>query len=79
MRKQDIEIVINTKGEVTFEVKGVKGGSCLAETKFLEQALGGDAAVIDQQKTGEYYEQSEGYASTWTSAGSGGAGEGNEE
>jgi hypothetical protein len=24
MRKQDIEIVINPKGEVTFEVKGVK-------------------------------------------------------
>jgi hypothetical protein len=72
MRKQDIEIVINQKGEVTFEVKGVKGGSCIAETKFLEEALGGDAAVVDQQKTGEYYEQSEGYVSTW-------AGEGNDE
>jgi len=70
MRKQDIEIVINAKGEVTFEVKGVKGGSCLDETKFLEQALGGD--VVDQQKTGEYYEQSEGYVSTW-------AGEGKDE
>ena len=34
--KQDIEIVINAKGEVTFQVKGVKGGSCLDETKFLE-------------------------------------------
>ena len=67
MRKQDIEIVINQKGEVTFEVKGVKGGSCIAETKFLEEALGGDAAVLDQQKTGEYYEQSEGYVSTWAS------------
>jgi hypothetical protein len=65
MRKQDIEIVINAKGEVTFEVKGVKGASCVDETKFLEQALGGDAAVVDQQKTGEYYEQSEGYASAW--------------
>ena len=65
MRKQDIEIVINAKGEVTFQVKGVKGGSCIAETKFLEEALGGDAAVVEQQKTGEYYEQSEGYVSTW--------------
>lgn len=72
MRKQDIEIVINAKGEVTFEVKGVKGGSCLGETKFLEQALGGDAAVVDQQKTGEFYEQSEGYVSSW-------AGEGKDE
>lgn len=67
MRKQDIEIVINAKGEVTFEVKGVKGGSCVDETKFLEAALGGDAAVVDQQKTSEFYEQSEGYVSTWAS------------
>ncbi len=66
MRKQDIEIVINAKGEVTFQVKGVKGGSCLDETKFLEAALGGDAAVVDQQKTSEFYEQSEGYASVWS-------------
>jgi hypothetical protein len=70
MHKQDIEIVINAKGEVTFEVKGVKGGNCLAETKFLEQALGGD--VVDQQRTAEFYEGSEGYVSTW-------AGEGKDE
>lgn len=63
MHKQDIEIVINAKGEVTFEVKGIKGGNCLAETKFLEQALGG--VVVDQQKTSEFYEGSEGYVSTW--------------
>ena len=69
MHKQDIEIVINAKGEVTFQVKGVKGGSCIAETRFLEQALGGDAAVVDQQKTSEYYEQSEGYVSTWAGEG----------
>jgi hypothetical protein len=72
MHKQDIEIVINAKGEVTFQVKGVKGGSCIAETKFLEQALGGDGAVVDQQKTAEFYEGSEGYVSTW-------AGEGKDE
>ena len=72
MRKQDIEIVINAKGEVTFQVKGMKGGSCLDETRFLEQALGGDAAVVDQQRTGEFYEQSEGYVSTY-------AGEGKDE
>ncbi|HEX3474888.1 MAG TPA: DUF2997 domain-containing protein [Kofleriaceae bacterium] len=72
MHKQDIEIVINAKGEVTFQVKGVKGGSCLAETKFLEQALGGAAAIVDQQKTSEFYESSEGYVSVW-------AGEGKDE
>jgi len=64
MHKQDIEIVINAKGEVTFQVKGVKGGSCLDETKFLENALGG--AVIDQQKTSEFYEGSEGYVTAWS-------------
>ena len=63
-RKQDIEIVINAKGEVTFTVKGVKGGSCMDETKFLEQALGGD--VLEQEKTSEFYEQSEGYTSVWS-------------
>ena len=69
MRKQDIEIVISPKGTVTFEVKGVKGASCLDETKFLEAALGGPAAVEDQQRTSEYYEQSEGYTSAWIGEG----------
>jgi len=66
MRKQDIEIVINAKGEVTFEAKGIKGASCLAETEFLTKALGGDSAIVDQQKTSEYYEGTEGYVSTWS-------------
>ena len=67
--KKEIEIVINAKGEVTFQVKGVKGGSCIDETKFLEQALGGEDAVVDQQKTSEYYEGNEGYVSTWAGEG----------
>jgi hypothetical protein len=61
MHKQDIEIVIAPDGKVSFTVKGVKGSSCLAETAFLEQALGG--GVLEQTKTGEYYEQSEAYGS----------------
>jgi hypothetical protein len=68
-RKQDIEIVINAKGEVTFEVKGVKGSSCLGETQFLTEALGGDSAVVEQQKTSEFYEQNEGYSSVWSGEG----------
>lgn len=64
--KKSIEIKINAKGQVEYEVKGVKGGSCLAETAFLDQALGGDAAILDQQKTSEFYEQSEGYATQWS-------------
>jgi hypothetical protein len=61
MRKQDIEIVIAPDGKVSFTIKGVKGPDCLSETKFLEDALGGE--VLDRQKTGEYYEQSETYGS----------------
>jgi hypothetical protein len=67
--KKQIEIVINAKGEVTFQAKGIKGSSCLAETEFLQKALGGDAAVVDQQKTSEFYEQSEGYVSAWSGEG----------
>jgi Protein of unknown function (DUF2997) len=62
MRKQDIEISISPSGEVTFTAKGIKGASCLDETKFLEQALGG---AVEQTKTSEFYEQSEGYVSSW--------------
>ena len=69
MRKQDIEITISPKGEVAFEVKGVKGGSCMDETKFLELALGGDGAVVEQSRTAEYYEQIEGTNQTWVGEG----------
>jgi len=67
--KKSIEIKINAKGEVEFEVKGVKGGACLGETEFLTAALGGDAAVVAQEKTSEFYEQSEGYATQWSGEG----------
>ena len=54
MHKQDIEIVINAKGEVTYQVKGVKGGSCLGETKFLEEALGNQ--IKERQLTSDFYQ-----------------------
>jgi len=63
MRKQDIEISISPTGEVTFTVKGVKGSSCLNETKFLEEAIG---EVVEREKTPEFYEESQGgYVSQW--------------
>jgi hypothetical protein len=64
--KKSIEIKINAKGQVEYEVKGVKGGNCMAETAFLDAALGGEAAIVDVQKTAEFYEQSEGYTSQWS-------------
>ena len=57
MHKQDIEITISPDGEVSFTIKGVKGPKCLDETKFLTEALG--ESVIEQERTTEYYEQSE--------------------
>jgi hypothetical protein len=42
---------------VSFTVEGVKGDACLAETKFLEDALGGQ--VLSQEKTSEFYEEVE--------------------
>lgn len=62
MRKQDIEITISPTGEVSFTIKGVKGASCMDETKFLEDALGG--GVLEQERTPEYYEQGEDNYST---------------
>ncbi len=55
MRKQDIEITISPTGEVSFVVKGIKGASCIDETRFLEEALGGN--VSERERTAEYYEE----------------------
>lgn len=70
MRKQEIEISISPTGEVSFTVKGIKGASCIDETKFLEQALGGEVQV--REPTQEYYEQGEGEgARQWLGDGEG--------
>lgn len=52
-----IEITISPTGEVSFTVKGVKGKACLEETKFLENALGGEVTL--REDTSERYEQGE--------------------
>ena len=55
MREKFIKISIGKDGKVSFTVEGVKGESCIAETKFLEDALGGK--VLQRATTSEYYEQ----------------------
>ena len=60
MRKQDLEITISPTGEVAFVVKGMAGKGCLAETKFLEAALGD--AVASREMTSEYYAAAAGAA-----------------
>ncbi len=57
MREKTIEITISPTGEVSFTVAGVKGKACLDETKFLEEALGGD--VVQREPTAEMYEEGE--------------------
>ncbi len=51
--KHEIDIVIGDNGEISFQVKGVKGGKCLELTKELEEALG---IVKSREKTSEYYQ-----------------------
>lgn len=55
--KQEIEITISPDGQVHFQIKGVKGGKCIDETKFLEEALGG--LVLEHERTSEFYEESD--------------------
>lgn len=54
-QRKEIQIEISPTGEVTFTVNGDKGSACLAETQFLEEAIGGQ--VLSQEKTSEFYQQ----------------------
>lgn len=51
MELQEIEVVIGKDGQVRIEVRGAKGRSCLALTRKLEEALGGE--VLDRRMTPE--------------------------
>ena len=53
--RKELEITISPDGEVSVQVKCIKGQSCVDETKFLEDALGGK--VESRELTSEYYEQ----------------------
>jgi len=50
--KEELEIKIGKDGEVTIEVVGGDGSSCLRVTKDLEEALG---IVADRQLKTEFY------------------------
>jgi hypothetical protein len=54
MELQEIEVFIDTNGEVRLHVCGVKGESCLDLTRELEAALGGQ--VASRQMTPEALE-----------------------
>lgn len=55
--RREIRITISPTGEVSYEVAGVSGPACLAETKFLDDALGND--IASREKKGEFYEPGE--------------------
>ncbi len=50
--KVEIEVEITASGEVTFNVKGAKGKSCVDLTKALEEAVG---EVAERKLTSEFY------------------------
>ncbi len=52
--KLQIEITIDPDGTVHLETKGLKGQSCLEETRALEKAIG---KVTRREKTSEFYQQ----------------------
>jgi hypothetical protein len=53
MNKQ-IEVVIDTDGEIKIDAVGFSGPDCAKATKFLEQALG---TVKDTRKKPEFAQQ----------------------
>jgi hypothetical protein len=54
VQKMEIEITIDVEGNVSYEVKGLKGKNCTKATQFLDEALG---EVVERKFTREYYEQ----------------------
>jgi hypothetical protein len=54
-QRKELEITISPDGEVSVQVKCIKGQSCVEETKFLEEALGD--TIESRELTSEYYEQ----------------------
>ncbi len=54
MRVEEIEVTIDRQGQVVVAVRGIKGAACLALTKALEQALGGQ--ILQREMTAEALE-----------------------
>jgi hypothetical protein len=52
--KIEIELLFTPDGQVRLETRGLKGKTCLEETKALEKALG---TVESRTKTAEFYQQ----------------------
>lgn len=55
-KKEELEISISNTGEVTINVIGAKGKSCIDMTKDLEESLG---IIKNFEKKSEFYQQEE--------------------
>lgn len=53
MKTQEVEVTISSDGKITLHVQGLDGMQCLALTKDLENALGGQ--IIERRLTSEAF------------------------
>jgi vacuolar-type H+-ATPase subunit F/Vma7 len=50
--REEIRVVVDKDGTVTFKVEGAQGAQCLSRTEALEREIG---EVIERRKTGDYF------------------------
>lgn len=50
--KDQIRVIIEKDGKVSFEVENVHGPKCVAMTEAFEKEIGG---IVDRQKTSDFY------------------------
>lgn len=62
-KKEELEISISNTGEVTINVIGAKGKSCIDMTKDLEESLG---IIKSFEKKSEFYQREENNTSVHT-------------
>ena len=62
-KKEELEISISNTGEVTINVIGAKGKSCIDMTKDLEESLG---IIKSFEKKSEFYQHEENNTSVYT-------------
>jgi hypothetical protein len=54
MQGPTVEILVDQEGKITFEVQGVKGGSCTELTRELQARMG---VVTEQKLKPEHFER----------------------
>lgn len=62
-KKEELEISISNTGEVTINVIGAKGKSCIDMTKKLEESLG---IIKSFERKSEFFQQDENNTSVYT-------------